>query len=130
MNKPAPANPPFLADPRKVLFLNYLLLFLMVLTCGLTGIIALLIASFREDDAPDWLKSHYEFQRRTFWLGVVPLIGCFAVGFALRIQGINNQILSLALVLVPLIYLTGRCVIGFNHLLYNRPYPNPKSWMV
>ena len=20
--------------------------------------------------------------------------------------------------------------MGFNHLLYNRPYPNPKSWMV
>lgn len=130
MTKPAPSPQSFLTDPRKVLFLNYLLLFLMVLTCGLTGIIALLIASFREDDAPDWLKTHYEFQRRTFWLGVIPLIACFAVGFALRIQGINNQILSLALVLIPLIYLTGRCVMGFNHLLYNRPYPNPKSWMV
>ncbi len=130
MTQPASSPQSFLTDPRKVLFLNYLLLFLMVLTFGLTGIIALLIASFREDDAPDWLKTHYEFQRRTFWLGVIPLIACFAIGFALGIQGINNQILSLALVLIPLIYLTGRCVMGFNHLLYNRAYPNPKSWMV
>jgi uncharacterized membrane protein len=130
MNKPAPAHQSFLADPRKVLFLNYLLLFLMVLTFGMTGVIALLIASFREDDAPDWLKGHYEFQRRTFWLGVVPIVVCFVAGIALRAQGINNQFLSLALVLVPLIYLSGRCVIGFNHLLYSRPYPNPKSWMV
>lgn len=130
MSKPAPANPPFLADPRKIVFLNYLLLFLMVLTFGLTGIIAFLIASFREDDAPDWLKSHYVFQRRTFWLGVAPIVICFVVGLVLRAQGISNQILSLALVLVPLIYLAGRCVTGFNHLLYNRPHPNPKSWMV
>lgn len=126
MSKPAPTPQSFLADPRKVPFLNYLLLFLMVLTFGMTGVIALLIASFREDDAPDWLKSHYAFQRRTFWLGVVPIIACLVAVTVLRTQGI----LSLALVLVPLIYLSGRCVTGFNHLLYNRPYPNPKSWTV
>ena len=126
MSKPAPTPQSFLADPRKVPFLNYLLLFLMVLTFGMTGVIALLIASFREDDAPDWLKSHYAFQRRTFWLGVVPIIACLVAVTVLRTQGI----LSLALVLVPLIYLSGRCVTGFNHLLYNRPDPNPKSWTV
>jgi uncharacterized membrane protein len=130
MSKPASNTQSFLADPRKVPFLNYLLLFLMVLTFGMTGVIALLIASFREDDAPDWLKSHYAFQRRTFWLGVLPIVVCFVAGIVLRAQGINNQILSLALVLVPLIYVTGRCVTGFNHLLYSRPYPKPKSWMV
>ncbi len=126
MSKPAPTPQSFLADPRMMPFLNYLLLFLMVLTFGMTGVLALLIASFREDDAPDWLKSHYEFQRRTFWLGVAPIIACLVVVTVLRTQGI----LSLALVLVPLIYLSGRCVTGFNHLLYNRPYPNPKSWTV
>ena len=126
MSKPAPTPQSFLADPRMMPFLNYLLLFLMVLTFGMTGVLALLIASFREDDAPDWLKSHYAFQRRTFWLGVVPIIACLVAVTVLRTQGI----LSLALVLVPLIYLSGRCVTGFNHLLYNRPYPNPKSWTV
>jgi uncharacterized membrane protein len=130
MNKPASSYQSFLADPRKVPFLNYLLLFLMVLTFGMTGVIALLIASFREDDAADWLKSHYEFQRNTFWLGVVPIIASFVAGMVLRAQGIENQIMALALVLIPLIYLTGRCVMGFNHLMYNRPYPNPKSWLV
>lgn len=129
MTKPASAYQSFLADPRKMLFLNYLLLFLMVLTFGMTGVIAFLIASFREDDAPEWLKSHYAFQRRTFWLGVVPIIACFVAEIVLRGQGISNPIVSLVLVLIPLIYLTGRCVTGFNHLLYNRPYPNPKNWL-
>ena len=104
MSKPASNTQSCLADPRKVPFLNYLMLFLMVLTVGMTGVIALRIASFREDDAPDWLKSHYEFQRRTFWLGVAPIIACLVVVTVLRTQGI----LSLALVLVPLIAVDGR----------------------
>lgn len=120
----------FFSDPRLILFINYLLLFLMVLSFGMTGVIVLLIATFLEDKAPDWLKSHYEFQKRTFWLGVIPLIACFFLAIILRGQGISHPILSLALVLVPLIYLAGRCAMGFNHLLYNRPYPAPKSWLV
>ncbi len=133
---PTPAPPDkatlksFLADPRVIPFLNYLLLFLMVLTLGLTGILVLLIATFREDGAADWLKSHYEFQKRTFWLGVGPVIVCTALGILLTSHHLNQQMVMYALAGIPLLYVTGRCITGFNHLLYSRPYPNPNSWVV
>ncbi len=117
-------------DPRAIPFLNYLLLFLMVMTLGATGILALLIATFREDNAADWLKSHYEFQKRTFWLGVGPVIACTALGIFLHRHGFDQQMVMFALVAIPLLYVTGRCITGFNHLLYSRAYPNPKGWMV
>jgi len=120
----------FLADPRVIPFLNYLLLFLMVMTFGLTGIIVLLIATFREDKAADWLKSHYEFQKRTFWYSVAPIIICGALGTFLQRNGLSQPTVTFALVAVPLLYVTGRCITGFNHLLYSRAYPNPKGWLV
>lgn len=120
----------FLKDPRVFPFLNYALLFFMVLTYGATGIVALLIANFREDKAPDWIKPHYEFQKRTFWLSVGPILICAVAGLYLKGHGIQNANINFALVLVPLLYVISRTVMGFNHLLYNRTYPNPKTWTI
>lgn len=120
----------FLKDPRLFPFLNYLLLFFMVMTFGLTGIVVLLVANFREDKAQDWVKTHYDFQKRTFWIGIVPILACAILGIYLKAHGIQNQVLIFALVVIPLLYVIGRCITGFNHLLYNRPYPTPKAWMI
>jgi uncharacterized membrane protein len=120
----------FLKDPRIFPFFNYALLFFMVVTFGATGILALLIANFREDKAPDWIKTHYEFQKRTFWLSIVPILACAIAAIYLKGHGIQNQTVTFALVVLPLLYVAGRCITGFNHLLYNRAYPTPKGWMI
>jgi uncharacterized membrane protein len=118
----------FLADPRIVAFLNYALLIFMPLTYGLTGIVVLLISTFVEDKAADWIKTHYEFQKRTFWLGILPILATVIV--TIRFAQVLPKPVTPALVILTLILVAGRCVMGFNHLFYNRAYPNPKTWTV
>jgi len=114
-------------DNRLVPMLNYLFVFLMVMTLGLSGILALLVANFREEKAADWLKSHYEFQKRTFWIGILPVLaGFFAV---LRLH-VTDQRVMLVLLVVPLGYTAGRAALGFNHLFHGRAVPNPKAWII
>lgn len=118
----------FLADPRIVPFINYALLLFMVMTVGMTGVLALIIATFAEDKAPDWIKSHYEFQRRTFWVGIGPILVTTLV--FMLFSHVAPQPVLMALIFVSLLVVVGRCIMGFNHLLYHRPYPNPKTWTV
>jgi len=115
------------SDSRLVPMLNYFLVFLMVMTMGLSGIVALLIANFREEKAPGWLKTHYEFQKRTFWIGIVPVLAVF---FAVLRLHLTDQRIVLILLAIPLAYTAGRAVLGFNHLFYNRPVPKPKAWVI
>ena len=119
----------FLADGRILPMLNYALLFFMTLTVGATGVVALLVATFAEDKAPDWIKSHYQFQLRTFWIGIGPIILTILVAMALS-RHINNPYLYYFVFMPALLWVTSRVVMGFNHLLYSRPYPNPKSWLI
>ncbi len=114
-------------DSRLLPMLNYFFVFLMVMTMGLSGILALLVANFAEAKAPDWLKSHYEFQKRTFWVGIVPVLIVF---FAVLRLHVSDQRIVLVLLAIPLAYTAGRAVLGFNHLFYGRPVPNPKAWIV
>ncbi len=114
------------ADSRLVPMLNYLFIFLMVMTLGLSGIVALLVANFREEKAPDWLKTHYEFQKRTFWIGIVPVL---IVAFAVLRLHLSDERIVLVLLTLPLAYTAGRAALGFNHLFHERPVPKPRAWI-
>ncbi|MDI7776283.1 hypothetical protein [Asticcacaulis sp. EMRT-3] len=123
----------FARDPRQAAFLNYLLLFFIVLTFGLTGVLALLIANVAEEKAADWLKTHYQFQIRTFWFSIVPVILSAVIYTFVQKHHVANPTVGyvmMGLVLVCLGYTVGRAIMGFNHLLYGRPIPNPKAWLV
>ncbi len=113
-------------DNRLVPMFNYLLVFLMVMTMGLSGILALLVANFREDKAADWIKTHYEFQKRTFWIGILPTL--LVCGALIRLH-ITNQQTILLMLAIPMAYTAGRAVLGFNHLFNERAVPNPKAWI-
>jgi uncharacterized membrane protein len=126
-NKPAATVKSVVSDSRLVPMLNYFLVFLMVMTMGLSGILALLIANFREDKAADWLKTHYAFQKRTFWIGIVPTLAVFVAVLRLHL---TDQRTMLVLLAIPLAYTAGRAVLGFNHLFYERPVPRPKAWII
>ncbi len=54
-------------------------LYLLALVSGVTALIGVIVAYVYKDDAPEWLRTHYELQIRTFWMGL--LVG--AVGVAL-----------------------------------------------
>ena len=54
------------------------ILYLVSLVVGVTGIVGVIMAYVYRGEAPDWLQSHYRFQIRTFWIGLlyVVLSGC------------------------------------------------------
>ena len=108
-------------DERQMAFVVYILYlahFVPVLG-WVAAIVGLVLAYVERDTAPDWLKSHYTFQIRTFWIGL-----CYWAG---------SIVLCVILIGIPLLVATWiwfivRCALGLSRLLRNEPYPTPLSW--
>ena len=97
------------------------ILYLVSLAFGLTGIIGVVIAYVNQAGAPAWLASHYRFQIRTFWIGLLlALIG-----------GLLTLILIGWLLLIGLVvWLILRCVKGMSYLGRGQPVPDAATWMI
>ena len=96
------------------------ILYLVGILIGITGLVGVIMAYVNRGDAPDWLKSHYQFQIRTFWIGLLymvlgSLLLVFIVGYFIW--------------LFWLIWLIVRCVVGLKQLEKNEAVNNPTSWM-
>lgn len=94
-------------------------LYLLALFTGITAVIGVVMAYIFKDDAPEWLRTHYELQIRTFWMAL--LIG--VIGGILIIVFIGVAILGL----LGLWWII-RCVKGIKYLGERAPYPNHRSW--
>jgi uncharacterized membrane protein len=95
-------------------------LYLVGILFGLTGIIGVVMAYINKDDAPEWLKTHYQFQIRTFWIGALYLI----LGALLVVVIVGWFIL-----LFWTIWLIIRCVKGLKAIDAEVAIENPKSWL-
>ncbi len=107
---------PATGENAKVIYILYL----AGLILGLTGIIGVVMAYVNRDDAPEWLRTHYQFQIRTFWMGLLYLL----VGFLLAIVFIGYLVL-----LFWAIWLIIRCAKGMKWLEQKEAHPNPTGWM-
>jgi uncharacterized membrane protein len=97
-------------------------LYLIAFFNGGTAIAGLIIAYIVRKDAPDWLKSHFTFQIRTFWIALVAgIVGAATVW----VLGLGFLIL-----LAAALWFLVRTVAGLGQLLNNKPYPNPESWLL
>lgn len=96
------------------------ILYLVGLVFGITGIVGVVMAYISEDDAPDWVKTHYQFQIRTFWIGALYIF----IGMLLSLVLIGYFIL-----LFWMVWLIIRCVKGMKLLNKKMPHPNPTGWM-
>ncbi len=95
------------------------ILYIVSMVFALTGIVGIVVAYVNIDDAPDWLKSHYRFQIRTFWIGGLYLI--ISVLFLLVVIGYF-------MLLVWVIWLIVRCAKGLKYLDQKQPHPKPTGW--
>ena len=117
---PAPREPVMTGgDDERLLAMVIYVLYLLPL--GITHIVGLVMAYIARGSAPPWLRSHYTFQIRTFWIGllyaVVTGMLCFIfIGFLL--------------VPVVVIWFVVRCAAGLVRLSERRPYANPQSWTI
>jgi uncharacterized membrane protein len=97
----------------------YVLYLLAVISGGITALIGVIVAYVYKDDAPEWLRTHYELQIRTFWFGLV--VG--AIGVAL-----SWILIGVPILLALAVWWIIRCVKGLKYVGQRQPYPNHRSW--
>ena len=105
------------SDMAKIIYVLYLV---GVIT-GLTTLIGVVMAYIYRDEAPDWLKTHYQFQIRTFWIMLLYAIVCGLLTLAL---------IGALLFVVLAIWWIVRCVKGLKYLDQKVAHPNVEGWGV
>ena len=101
----------------KVVYILYVIGWIIPIIAPIVGVI---FAYIHRDDAPAWLQTHYQFQIRTFWIGL--LFGVISV--------LTSMIyIGWLLMLLTLIWVTVRSVKGLRALFDGVPYDNPETWL-
>jgi uncharacterized membrane protein len=95
-------------------------LYLVAIVFGITGLVGVVMAYVYRSEAPAWLRSHYQFQIRTFWIGLL----YFLIGLLLTFLLIGYLVL-----LLWVVWLVIRCVKGIKALDQKQAPPNPGTWM-
>lgn len=96
------------------------ILYLAGIVFPVTGIIGVVMAYINRGDAPEWLKSHYQLQIRTFWIGALYI----SIGIILTFFIIGYFVL-----LFWVIWLIIRCIKGMKSLDLKEAHPDPAGWM-
>lgn len=97
----------------------YILYLAGFLTGGITNLVGLVMAYVGADDQPEWLQTHYRFQIRTFWIGVLYSLICLPLVLIF---------IGHILFFVVAVWLIIRCAKGIKWLDAKRPVPNPATW--
>ena len=97
------------------------LLYLVGIVIPILTLIGLIMAYINKEDSEEWLQSHYQYQIRTFWIGIL---------FSL-ISGLLTFILiGYFLLLVTALWFIIRCVKGLKYLDNRQAHPNAVTWMI
>lgn len=101
--------------------LVYILYLVAIILGGVTALVGLVMAYVYRGEAPEWLSSHYRFQIRTFWIGLLyslisMLLSVIGIGFLLGF--------------LTLIWWILRCVKGLQALEKREPVANPETWLI
>ncbi len=113
----APPAPPVRDTTAKIIYVLYLLSFF----AGVTSLVGVVMAYVYQGDAQGSLGTHYRFQIRTFWLGV---LYAFLSSLLLMLFGVG--VLGFAFVAVWIIV---RCVKGLRYLDRREAVPDPTTWL-
>jgi uncharacterized membrane protein len=108
----------FVAD--KILAIAIYLLYCVGYFTGVTALMGVIIAYVKRDDADPVMRSHYQFQIRTFWIGLSYLV----IGFLLCAVLIGFLVL-----LWWFVWSMVRIVKGIILVSEHRPIANPQSWL-
>jgi uncharacterized membrane protein len=104
------------ASTAKVIYVLYLI----GIVIGVTSLVGVIMAYVKRDGAPAWVQSHYRFQIRTFWIGVLYSI----IGLATWVFIVGWFIL-----LFVLVWLIVRCIKGMGWAERGEPVRNETTWM-
>ncbi len=101
--------------------LGVYVLYLLALISGITAIVGLVFAYINRGKADAVLESHYTYQIRTFWIGLLYSL----ISMVLFVIGIG-MLLMVAVAVWAII----RCVKGLMLANNNEPVPDPQTWLV
>lgn len=110
---------PHTDQPRTTTAKIIYVLYLAGIFIGLTAVIGVIMAYINRPEAPAWLASHYRFQIRTFWIGLLYLL----LGSILI-----TVVVGWLLVLFWIVWLIVRCAQGLKYLDRHEAHPNPTMW--
>jgi uncharacterized membrane protein len=97
------------------------ILYLAGLVIGISGLIGLVIAYINRGKAGGFVETHYTWQIRTFWIGLLyalisAVLMIFAIGFVL--------------LFAVAVWFIVRCIIGIQTLQRGEPIKDPQSWLI
>jgi uncharacterized membrane protein len=117
------SQPPVVQEtsPSKAIPMAVYLLYLASFVTGVTALIGVVLAYVTRGSGPDWLETHFRYQIRTFWLGLL----YSAIGFLTMIFLIGWVVL-----LATAVWLILRCAKGLSLLDRGEPIPDPATWSV
>ena len=104
---------------RQIALVVYVL-YLANLVLALSGIVGVVLAYIYRGDAPAWLESHFRFQIRTFWIGLLYTAICIVLLFV---------VVGYFLALLVFLWLIVRCAKGLRYLSRGEPHPDPTTWL-
>ena len=87
---------------------------------GISALVGVIIAYVKVDDADPVLRSHYRFQIRTFWIGLMYL----AIALPLSLV-----LIGLPILLWWFVWSAIRIVKGGLLVIENKPVAHPQSWL-
>jgi uncharacterized membrane protein len=116
---PNPVTPQTPVVSNNGLVLSVYILYLVGFLTGITVLVGLIIAYLQRDKTDRVSQSHFQFQIKTFWIGLL----YFFVGLLTLHFGIGALIL-----LWYVIWTVIRCVKGLLALNMGEPIRNPNSW--
>jgi len=96
------------------------ILYLVSLIAGVTSIIGVIMAYVYRVDAPEWVKTHYRFQIRTFWIAL--LYAFLSLLTAILIVGFFFAAFTF-------IWWIVRSVNGLKLLSQGAAHENPATWL-
>lgn len=108
-------------DPTKNNVILIYILYLISCVIFIAGVIGLISAYMNRDKADDWLKTHYTWAIRTFWIALLFSAISFVLTFVLI--GILGFVATAVWVIV-------RVIIGLQKVNRSEPIDRPESWLV
>jgi uncharacterized membrane protein len=105
------------ASTTKIIYILYL----VGMVLPLLTLIGLVIAYVNKEDSDDWLQSHYQYQIRTFWIGLL---------FSAVSGVLTTVIIGYFFLLATALWFVIRCVKGLKYLDQQQAHPNAITWMI
>jgi uncharacterized membrane protein len=105
-------------DNAKLIYILYLASALV----GVTALVGLVMAYLNRGQARGtWAESHYTYQIRTFWIGLLYAL----ISALLMLVGIG-----FLLIIAVAIWAIVRCIRGLQWAAAGNPVPDPQTWIV